>query len=61
MKKDKPLSLDPSPEFAKDAAELLKKISETASEQEKLFEIVRKLSEYYIKGKRYDLYSKEAH
>lgn len=53
--------MDTSPEFAKDAVELLKKISETANEQEKLFEIVKKLSEYYIKGKRYDLYSKENH
>jgi hypothetical protein len=55
------LSMDPSPEFAKDAIDLLKKISETASEQEKLFEIVKKLSEYYMKGKRYDLYSQENH
>lgn len=53
--------MDPSPEFAKDAVELLRKISETANDQEKLFEIVKKLSDYYMKGKRYDLYSEENH
>lgn len=61
MKNERPLSLDPLSEFAKDAVDLLKKISETASEQEKLFEIVKKLSEYYVKGKRYDPYSEENH
>jgi HEPN domain-containing protein len=55
------LSMDPSPEFTKDAIDLLKKISETDSKQEKLFEIVKKLSEYYMKGKRYDIQSEENH
>jgi hypothetical protein len=54
-------SLYPAPDFAKDAKELLERLLKAQDEQEKLFEIVKKLSEYYIKGKRYDVYSQEKH
>jgi hypothetical protein len=51
MKNHKPLNLDTAPDFTQDAIDLLKKISETENEQEKLYEIIKKLSEYYLKGK----------
>jgi hypothetical protein len=54
-------SLDLAPDFAKDAKELLERLLKAQDEQEKLFEIVKKLSEYYIKGKKYDVYSQEKH
>jgi len=43
-------SLDPAPDFNKDAKELLERLLKAQDEQEKLFEIVKKLSEYYIKA-----------
>lgn len=61
MKNQKPLRKTEDPNFAKDSFELLKKISETADEQQKLFEIVKKLSEYYMKGRERDEYSSETH
>jgi hypothetical protein len=61
MKNHKPLNLDTAPDFTQDAIDLLKKISETENEQEKLYEIIKKLSEYYLKGKWHDLHSKETH
>jgi hypothetical protein len=54
-------SLDLTPDFSKDAKELLEKVSKAQNEQEKLSEIVKKLSDYYIKGKKYDVYSQEKH
>jgi hypothetical protein len=54
-------SLDLAPDFAKDAKELLERLLKAQDEQEKLFEIVKKLSEYFIKGKKYDVYSQEKH